>query len=435
MPFTFFIPQEHRAATAGVKQVTVPDDDYQTAIKTLASQFGFQDGTVQTWSASPTAQGTSIDQVVDRIEGNKRWEAWAAANPAKGFSETPIGKVVKAHTDRLQEHGAGIGKGLGAVGRAVRSGPLAGALGFDEPSFTEFANGMGGSFPATPYDPEQPYGGKQVQISYGGWDPEEQWEAEQSGRPWEAAPSKVPPGGFEGEEGPGAGPPPMPYVPPTVVPPGGETVPPVVPPVVVPPVVPPGEFDPLFGGTSADWMQDPNLRAAGQRLAFRNVFGEHAATGVGPLAGYMQRQVFPLSDAYRAANWANMARELGGEVAPQVSFEDFLRTTQQQPTGLQGAYGQALQNVNYLRGLGVSQVPGELAGLFSPEQAADTQDARNLLEAAQRGKYSGLVSSAFRRPSYDDLFSDYTLAKRDALAAGQAPQSFLDYAAPRYGLY
>ena len=189
-----------------------------------------------------------------------------------------------------------------------------------------------------------------------------------------------------------------------------------------------------LGATSAAWAQDPALREAGQRLAFRNVFGDQAATGVGPLAGYMQRQVDPMTSAFQASNWANRARELAGEVAPQTSFEDFLRTTQQQPMGLQGAYGQALQDVDYLRGLGGSQIPEGLAGVFSPEQAADTQDARNLLEAAQRGKYSGLVSRAFRRPSYEDLFSDYVIAKRDATAGGTVPQNFLNFAASRYGL-
>jgi hypothetical protein len=93
-----------------------------------------------------------------------------------------------------------------------------------------------------------------------------------------------------------------------------------------------------------------------------------------------------------------------------------------------------LQDVGYLRGLGGSQVPVGLEGVFNPEQAANTRDARNLLAAAQRGKYSGLVSSAFRRPTEDDLFSDYVLARQDASAAGTAPQNFLNFAASRYGL-
>jgi len=129
-----------------------------------------------------------------------------------------------------------------------------------------------------------------------------------------------------------------------------------------------------------------------------------------------------------------MGREQAGGVAPQVSFEDFLRTVQQKPTGLSGAFGQTLQDVNYLRGLEGSQVPVGLEGVFNPEQASGTRDARNLLQAAQRGKYSGLVSHAFRRPSEDDLFSDYVLAKQDATTAGTVPQNFFNFAASRYGV-
>ena len=205
----------------------------------------------------------------------------------------------------------------------------------------------------------------------------------------------------------------------------------------VPPAPP--AFDGAGGSfpalSSQELINDPQgyLTAAGQRLAFRNVYGD-AATGVGPLSSYLQRQTFPLTNAYRGSSFANMAREQAGGVAPQVSFEDFLRTTRNQPSGLSGTYGQTLQDVNYLRGLGGSQVPVGLEGVFNPEQAANTRDARNLLQAAQRGKYSGLVSSAFRRPSEDDLFSDYVLSRQDATTAGTAPQNFLNFAASRYGL-
>ena len=250
--------------------------------------------------------------------------------------------------------------------------------------------------------------------------------------------------------------------------------------------------------TSQELINDPYgyTREAGRRLALRNVFGQQAL-GQGPLAGYLQRQLDPLQSAFRAEAFADMARafaqdqplalagqggtaqgppqypyaspalagggttvddlggtslqdfqaaqaaaEVGGTAAPTTgvaampgySFEDFLRTTRDQPTGLGGAYGQALQNVGYLRGLGQGAVPPALAGIFDPEQAAGTRDVRNLLGAAQRGRYSGLVSSAFRRPSEDDLFADYVLARQDATAAGQAPQNFLNFAASRYGL-
>ena len=125
---------------------------------------------------------------------------------------------------------------------------------------------------------------------------------------------------------------------------------------------------------------------------------------------------------------------LAPDAYPKVSFENFLTSVRDRPTGLGGTYGQALQNVNYLRGLEGSEVPTALAGVFNPEQAKNTWDARNLLQAAQRGKYSGLVSRSFRQPTEEDLFADYVLAKQDAATAGTAPQNFLNFAAKAYGL-
>ena len=187
--------------------------------------------------------------------------------------------------------------------------------------------------------------------------------------------------------------------------------------------------------SSQDMIDDEQgfLTGAGQRRAFRNVFGE-PATGVGPLASFLQRQTYPLTQAYRAARFADMGREQAGGVYPKTTFENFLTSVRDRPTGLGGAYGQALQNVDYLRGLSGSQIPTALAGVFSPEQAANTRDARALLQAAQRGKYSGLVSRSFRQPTEEDLFADYVLAKQDAATAGTAPQNFLNFAASRYGL-
>ena len=248
--------------------------------------------------------------------------------------------------------------------------------------------------------------------------------------------------------------------------------------------------------TSRELMLDPFMERAGQRLALRNIFGDQA-TGVGPVSGYLQRQLKPLTSAFLGGAWADMARgfgqdqplalagqggtaqgppqypygspalagggttvddlggtslqdfqaaqaaaEVGGTAAPATgvaampgySFEDFLRTTRGQDTGLGGAYGQALQNVGYLRGLGQGAVPPALAGILSPETSQGTWDARNLLGAAQKGRYSGLVSRSFRQPSEQDLFADYVLARQDATAGGQAPQNFLNFAASRYGL-
>ena len=250
--------------------------------------------------------------------------------------------------------------------------------------------------------------------------------------------------------------------------------------------------------TSQELINDPYgyTREAGRRLALRNVFGQQAL-GQGPLAGYLQRQLDPLQSAFRAEAFADMARgfgqdqplalagqggtaqgppqypygspalagggttvddlggtslqdfqaaqaaaEVGGTAAPATgvaampgySFEDFLRTTRGQDTGLGGAYGQALQNVGYLRGLGQGGVPPALAGILSPETSQGTWDARNLLGAAQKGRYSGLVSRSFRQPSEQDLFADYVLARQDATAGELAPQNFLNFAASRYGL-
>ena len=221
--------------------------------------------------------------------------------------------------------------------------------------------------------------------------------------------------------------------------------------------------------TSREMIDDQVLRRAGMRRALQNVFGQQLGSGVGPLAGYLQRQAWPLSDAMTAGAYADMARAfaqdrdlatLGGTAAgPQqfdygvtspsptvdqlaqqfvdgttadfgtqrmeamladpedtsaaaaasgtaagglpagYSFENFLRTTRDQPTGLGGAYGQALQDVGYLRGLGRDALPPVLQAAFNPGSAEATADVANLLGAAQRGRYSGLVSSRFRQPT------------------------------------
>ena len=253
--------------------------------------------------------------------------------------------------------------------------------------------------------------------------------------------------------------------------------------------------------TSREMIDDKVLRRAGMRRALQNVFGQQLGSGVGPLAGYLQRQAWPLSDAMTAGAYADMARAfgrdrdlatLGGTAAgPQqydyglpsmegaaatgvvpsdgatadfatqrmeamladpkdtaaaasdaalgglpagYSFEDFLRTTRDQDTGLGGAYGQALQDVGYLRGLGRDALPPVLQSAFDPGQAVETGDVAGLLGAAQRGRYSGLVSSRFRQPTQEDLFADYFLSKQDAAKAGTAPQNFLNFAAQRFGL-
>ena len=253
--------------------------------------------------------------------------------------------------------------------------------------------------------------------------------------------------------------------------------------------------------TSREMIDDQVLRRAGMRRALQNVFGQQLGSGVGPLAGYLQRQAWPLSDAMTAGAYADMARafgrdrdlatlggtaagpqqfdyglpSMGGAAATGVvpsdgatadfatqrmeamladpkdtaaaasdaalgglpagySFEDFLRTTRDQPTGLGGAYGQALQDVGYLRGLGRDALPPVLQSAFDPGSEEATRDVAGLLGAAQRGRYSGLVSSRFRQPTQQDLFADYFLSRQDAAKAGQTPQNFLNFAASRFGL-
>jgi hypothetical protein len=116
------------------------------------------------------------------------------------------------------------------------------------------------------------------------------------------------------------------------------------------------------------------------------------------------------------------------------SFENFLRTRQGQPGGLPSAYAQALQNVNYFRGLGPGAVPSGVSSIFAPKTAQDVGEAYNILGAAQRGRYSPLVSGMFGQPSYEDIFADYTLGAQERAAQGQGPQNFFNFAAQRFGL-
>ena len=457
MPFTFFIPKEHRAATGGLKQISVPDDDYYDAMRVLASQFGFQPDTVEGWSASPTGQGTPIDDAVERVKRIQEYELPEATTPPIGKGLATVGK---AHFDRLKEHGAGIGKGLGAVGRAVRSGPLAGALGYDEPSFTEFANGMGGA-PATSGTSFVP-----------GYDPEEQWRAEQDGRAWEAAPPVVP-------------------VPMPVVTPGGSAVPmpsgfaddqsltvpmpgttdawdpsgvgPVVPMPVDDGVGSAGSLLPPAGFGSTDAAGAANAAAglnmqpmpgtaagttlpfnltdqelfeispeAGYKRAFANVFGNQI-TGAGPLSGYFDRQRSGLRGAFQGNALIDYLNT-GAASAPTGTFENFLRERAAAPTGLASAYDQALANYGTLRGVSQPDAPSSLSYLFAPKEMQDVGQAYNFLQAAQRGKYSPLVSGLFQRPTYEQSFADYTLDAQDRARQGLAQQNYLDFAGSGFGL-
>ena len=234
---------------------------------------------------------------------------------------------------------------------------------------------------------------------------------------------------------------------------------------------------------------------AGYKRAFGNVFGNEV-TSRGPLAGYFDRQRGGLTNAFRSKSLVDYLNDFGldqglanagaggtlvgptrqaygsggtpagavgavgpGAVGPSAfdptaaaavtnvpnvlqdqfvpqsgSFEDFLRQSQSAPTGLNSAYTNALANYGTLRNLSASQAPESLSYLFSPEQFNDVQNPYGLLQAAQRGKYSPLVSDLFRTPSYEDTFGDYTLASQDRAKQGLGSQNFLDFAGSRFGL-
>ena len=116
------------------------------------------------------------------------------------------------------------------------------------------------------------------------------------------------------------------------------------------------------------------------------------------------------------------------------SFENYLRTRQGQPRGLPSAYEQALEDVNYFRGLGPGAVPSGVSSIFAPKTSDEAGEAINLLRSAQRGRYSPLVSGMFGQPSYEDVFGDYMLGVQDRSAQGQGPQNFFNFAAQRFGL-
>ena len=226
---------------------------------------------------------------------------------------------------------------------------------------------------------------------------------------------------------------------------------------------------------------------AGYQRAFGNVFGDDI-TSRGPLSGYFDRQRQGLTNAFRAKSLVDYLNDFAldqemvnaglqgptrhnytsttgrlpdgtvGAVGPDAfdptapvafpgsnplqnqfvpqsgTFESFLRERQADPRGLNSAYANALQNYQTLRGLSASQAPESLSYLFSPTQYGDVQNAFGMLEAAQRGKYSPLVSSLFRTPSFEKAFGDYTLASQDRAKQGLGAQNFFDFAAPSFGL-
>ena len=201
----------------------------------------------------------------------------------------------------------------------------------------------------------------------------------------------------------------------------------------VPPVPP---VPPVAGQTLPFNLSDQDLFGvspeAGYKRAFGNVFGDQL-TGAGPLAGYFDRQRSGLTGAFQGNALVDYLNN-GGSSEPTGTFENFLRERAAAPTGLNSAYGQALANYGSLRGVSQPDAPSSLSYLFAPREANDVGQAYNFLQAAQRGKYSPLVSNLFQRPSYEQSFGDYTLDAQNRAKQGQSAQNFLDFAGSRFGL-
>ena len=161
-------------------------------------------------------------------------------------------------------------------------------------------------------------------------------------------------------------------------------------------------------------------------------------TTVGDLGGAdaILAETGPIDLGAGAGDPADAAAGVAGMPAG-YSFENYLRTRQGQPRGLPSAYEQALEDVNYFRGLGPGAVPSGASSIFAPKTSDEAGEAINLLRSAQRGRYSPLVGGLFGRgqaDSYDDIFADYMLGVQDRSAQGQGPQNFFNFAAQRFGL-
>ena len=177
---------------------------------------------------------------------------------------------------------------------------------------------------------------------------------------------------------------------------------------------------------------------AGYRRAFGNVFGEGFANR-GPIGGYMQRLQDPLTAAFQAGAIRNLlnpqAVDAAGAPPPGQSFQNFLQQAQGAQGGLGSAWDQALQDVNTFRGMQQADVPVAAQQYFAPQSMQDVGQAARLMGAAQRARYSPLVSGMFRPQSYEDLYGDYVLQNQDRARAGEAmPANFYDFAASRFGL-
>ena len=189
-----------------------------------------------------------------------------------------------------------------------------------------------------------------------------------------------------------------------------------------------------FGGLTAQDLEGISSRAAVNR-AVQNLYGQQP-TAVGPISDFLRRQSFSLVPAQQLGTLAQIAT---GQLSPQAratSFSDYLRNLEGRGGAATG-FGEALQNLQTLRGLDPTSLSPSAAGaqyIFSPGTDEETGQALQFLGAAQRGRYSPFVSSIFRPGSQDEIFADYVVEADRRAREGEAARNFLDFAAGRYGL-
>ena len=140
-----------------------------------------------------------------------------------------------------------------------------------------------------------------------------------------------------------------------------------------------------------------------------------------------------------AQQLGTLAQIATGQLNPEAratSFSDYLGNLQRRG-GASTGFGEALQNLQTLRGLDPTSLTPAAAGsqyIFSPGSDEQTGQALQFLGAAQRGRYSPFVSNIFRPGSQDEIFADYVLEQDRRAQEGQAARNFLDFAAGRFGL-
>ena len=191
-----------------------------------------------------------------------------------------------------------------------------------------------------------------------------------------------------------------------------------------------------FGGYTSDDLGRLSPQAEVDR-AVRNIYGQNP--NLGPIGGFLRDQAYNLRPTQVLGDIANIAR--GGPVGQATSFEDYLSGITASPLGARGAYQQALDNLNFIRGLDVDatlQTTPQLnpfRNILAPQTASDVETAQSLLRSAQQARFSPLVQR-YMAPAQSggQLFADYILEGDRRVRAGETPASFLDFAAGRFGL-